>query len=175
MEDEREYQQKKLYRAELVLKPLSVRLETVPEMERYIKKVKKRATIARRYGKWLEREVYVGDGRARRRGGGDGRGIYMPIWSRTDHIVLHELAHTIVWRRYGSHIAGHGWQFCATFYDLVRFMMGAEAGKALKASFKAHRVRMRPKAVRVSRPATPEQLERLAKMREARMAKKLAA
>lgn len=143
MENERDSQRSKVYAAERATSMWgSERLETVPEIEKWLKSRLALVAIQRRYGQWInKRPIYVGDGHARHNAGGDGRGIYMPTWSRTKLVILHELAHTIVWRRYGSQTAGHGWQFCATYLDLVRFILGAEAGEELKAAFKAGRVR----------------------------------
>lgn len=149
---QRDNQRRKLYRAEDVLKAHSKRLETVKDIERFVEKLRKRATLVRRYGPELRRSFYIGDGRMRSKAGGDSRGIYMPRWSRTEFIVLHELAHSISIRKFGrSTIAGHGREFCGVYLDLVRYVLGKEAGEALKASFKAHGVKYKPKR-RVSLP-----------------------
>ena len=144
---QRDTQRSKVYAAEnKALKPFAVRIETVPEIERYVERVRKRATLARRYGPELARPIRVGDGRMRRRAGGDAAGIYMPRWSRTQWIVLHELAHTISIRKHGrSNIAGHGREYCAVYIDLVRYMIGKEAADALKASFVEHGVKYKKK------------------------------
>lgn len=57
--------------------------------------------------------------------------------------------------------AAHGWQYAAIYLDLVHFCMGKEAADALKAAFKDHKVRFRPKR---QRTVTPQQIERLAAM-----------
>ncbi|AXQ69237.1 hypothetical protein HOU02_gp488 [Caulobacter phage CcrBL9] len=88
----------------------------------------------------------------------------MPRWARCEHIVLHEVAHSLTIRRHGYHVASHGWQYAAIYLDLVRFGMGVEAHRMLKESFKAHKVRWTPKKTRT---ASPEVLERLAKARAA--------
>jgi hypothetical protein len=49
--------------------------------------------------------------------------------------VLHELAHIVSYRLFGCLVAGHGWQYCAIYLDLVEHVMGRKAHKALKASF----------------------------------------
>lgn len=59
--------------------------------------------------------------------------------------------------------AWHGWQFCFIWYTLVRYRMGKEAGDELKALFKKHKVRYRPKR---KRKPTEKQL---AVLRKARM------
>lgn len=166
MKDERDCQRSKLYKAERVLSPLSIRLETVQDMETFIKRVLQKAPIQARYARETRMAIAVGDGRGRSRtAGGDGDGITVPRSGRTQWIVLHEVAHTLTIRRYGAHIAGHGWQFAAIYLDLIRFGLGTEAHRMLKESFKAHKVRWTPKK---ARPASPELLERLRLMREAR-------
>lgn len=156
---ERDQQKGRLYKAEKVLAPFSKRLETPEEMAKYVKKVFERATIKRRYGRLLYK-VKVLDGRGRRNAGGWYGGITMPKWSRTEYIVLHEIAHTLCQRQYGQSIAGHGWQYAAIYMDLVRFALGAEAGAALKASFKAHRVKFSKPKKRA--PLSPEKKAELA-------------
>ncbi|UTC29781.1 hypothetical protein BAJUN_01510 [Bajunvirus bajun] len=138
---ERDSQRSKLYKAEGVLRSRAARLETVPDIERFIAKVIARAPIQERYGRWLRTPIKVKDGRGRSNAGGHERYITMPLWSRTDHIVLHELAHTLTRRKHGLDVAGHGWQYAAIYLDLVWFGMGREAHDVLKASFKAGKVR----------------------------------
>ena len=58
--------------------------------------------------------------------------------------------------------AWHGWQFCFIWYTLVRYRMGKEAGDQLKALFKEHKVRYRPKR---KREVTSAQLAALRKAR----------
>lgn len=144
----RDSQRSKLYRAENILTQPRYDCTdmSVSAMEKYVLEVRTNPYLRRRYENELARSIYVGDGRARVKAAGDERGIYMPRWSREPYIVLHELSHCIQWRRYGAwRTAGHGWQFCAIYLDLVRFMMGRDAYEALKLSFRANRVRWTPK------------------------------
>lgn len=169
MKRERDSQRSKLYKAEGVLGKYSKRLETVPQIERYVKKVSEKATIQRRYKRFLTRNIIVRDGRGRLSAGGDYSGIWMPVWSRTEYLVLHELSHTLTQRKYGQKVAGHGWQYAAIYLDLVRFALGVEAFESLKESFKKHKVRFSEKK---TRQITDEQrkvlIERMAKAREAK-------
>ncbi len=112
------------------------------------------------------------DGRGRSNAGGCADYITLPLWARQTRTILHELAHLIADRKYARrNIAGHGWQFCAIYLDLVRFVMGLEAGDALKASFKTHKVRYREPT---KRNMTPEQrqaaADRMAMARAAKLA-----
>lgn len=141
MTRERDSQRSKLYKAEKVLESMSARLETVPEMDAFLKKVLSRAPIQARYGRVIQREIVVRDGRRCRNALGGVNWIKMPRWSRTQYIVLHEAAHSITQRKFGLGVAAHGWQYAGVYLDLVRFGMGPAAGEALKASFKAHKVR----------------------------------
>ncbi len=170
MTKERDSQKGKLYKAEKILLPISQRLETVPEMEKYLKKVLDRAPIQRRYSRWLGRKIVVKDGRGCRHAYGNYNWIKMPRWARSQHIVLHEVAHALTLRKHGDAVADHGWQYAAIYLDLVKFGMGAEAHDALKASFKQHKVRFKAKVKR-NVVVTAETLARLAAAREARKSK----
>ena len=98
----------------------------------------------------------VGDGRARRRACWDESAyeIKLPHWARCERVILHEMAHWIVdralmprldgmgyVRQYDRDHAAHGIEFAAVLLELVRLQLGAEAAKALKASYKANRVK----------------------------------
>lgn len=88
--------------------------------------------------------IKVLDGRGRVRPCGSTRGfVKLPVWSRSDLIILHEIAH-VVTRRNGYHgplPAFHGRDFCANYLALVRRFLGKEAGDELKACFKNKRVK----------------------------------
>jgi len=177
---ERDTQRSKLYKAEQVLDRFAAPLREVADVEKYIARQMKRATLRARYGTAVDPDRWslaIKDGRGTRCALAYGsHAISLPLWARKDWVVLHELAHVIhnrLSRSFGgSRIAelhggaSHGWQFAAIYLDLVRFCMGAEAHDALKASFKERKVRFRPK--RSAGPATPEQKARLAALREAK-------
>lgn len=173
MKEERDSQRGKLYKAECAaLTPFQ---ETYPEMEDvnlYVARTVERAPIKARYGAaFAKRRLQVKDGRGRWRAGGCAQYITIPRHNRLNWVILHELAHTLTQRIHGHYVAAHGWQFAAIYIDLVHFMMGKAAADALKAAFREHHVRWKPKAKRV---ATPEQLERLAAARAARTLTKIA-
>jgi len=107
---------------------------------------------------WVEGNApRVGDGRARRKACWDAScyEIKLPQWARTEAVILHEMAHWIVdratvpreddrgfWRpQYDRDHAAHGIEFAAVLLELVRLQLGAEATKALKAGYKAARVK----------------------------------
>lgn len=89
--------------------------------------------------------IKVLDGRGRRGACGSTRGfVKLPVWSRSDLVILHEIAH-VVTSRYTTNNrklpAHHGRDFCANYLALVRRFLGKEAGDELKACFKKHKVK----------------------------------
>lgn len=159
---ERDNQRARLYAAENEafgkgdnLKPIATKLPKVKDVERYVKRQMKRATLKKRYSSALNNEIEIHDGRGHRCAKAYGtRTIAIPLWARCDWVVLHETAHIIHarilrigYRPPGSRLkelyggAPHGWQFAAIYMDLVRFCMGKEAADTLKAEFKKHKVR----------------------------------
>lgn len=83
--------------------------------------------------------------------------------SMTEWVLLHELAHEIAPRG-----TGHHWPFAYVYLKLVSRYLGAEAAAKLKAAFKAHGVRFKPK-----RKLSPEQraaaADRLFRLRSAKL------
>ena len=104
--------------------------------------------------------VTVSDGRRRRRACAYGtREIGMPRATRTQWVVLHELAHVVCARvesgmRYDERTPGHGWRFAEIYLYLVKTHLGQDRHDALKAAFKKHHVRFRRPVRRIM---TPEQ------------------
>lgn len=167
---ERDSQRQKLYLAELVLKDFSKPVSSIADVERLVARVWGSKRVQESWPAafkpdWL-RSPYVKDGRGCRVARGGSSSITIPLWARTEYIVLHELAHTLTRRQFGVYVAGHGWQFCAVYLRLVLLFMGRAAHDALKASFKERRVRFRPKRQVVI--STERRLELAARLREAR-------
>lgn len=151
----RDTQRSRVYKAEKAIWPTHMGrpLREVADVQRFIKKQMKRKAITRRYPD-AAKTVHVHDGGGKRAASAYGTWkISLPLWARHELVVIHEMAHIVAHRHYGErNIAGHGWQFCAVLLDLVRFIMGKETHDALKASFKANRVRFtKPRA----RPTNP--------------------
>jgi hypothetical protein len=71
--------------------------------------------------------------------------IHLPPWSRTEAVILHELAHNLT----PTERAAHGPEFAGVYLELVRYAVGQDAYRAQRASFRAARVR-------VSREDVPE-------------------
>jgi putative metallohydrolase (TIGR04338 family) len=152
---ERDTQRSRVYKCDWAMEPLSKPLPAVRDVERFVKKVFNSKRVQAAFPKacrW-SRLPTVGDGRGRRRAFGWEGGIKIPVWARTDFVVIHELAHTITMRE-GNREAFHGWQFCSVYLKLVLYLLGREAHDALKAAFKANRVRFTEP--RKHKPLDPE-------------------
>lgn len=160
-------QRSKVYKAELSIRNktgLAKRLETIPEIQKYVDAVCKRKRVQDRY----RQAVHGIKVNPRRSGsaacGGYGKISIPPGWARQEFVVLHEVAHCLA----GAE-AWHEWRFCECFLFLVRQVMGREAHDLLKAAYKKHRVQIsepRPKRT-VSPERRAELAERLAANRPA--------
>jgi hypothetical protein len=162
----RDTQRSKVYASDKALDTYG-RLETVPEIERFIKKLWKSERFRKAFPKaatWWTNPPRVADGRGRRRAGGTSFQISMPVWSRTTGVVCHELAHTVHLRECQKDLknygAPHGWQYCSVYLRIVLYGMGREAHDTLKAAFKANRVKFREPRKRA--PLSPERRAELA-------------
>lgn len=85
----------------------------------------------------------VKDGRGTRTARGGLFRINLPRWARTRPIILHEVAHALT--RVTREQPAHGQAFAATFLALAQHFLGTAAAAQLKASFRKHHVRYRPK------------------------------
>ena len=110
----------------------------------------------------------ISDGRGSPRARALGSVIQLPHWARKKWVILHELTHLLVpWHIRPS----HGWEFCATYLKVVLYAEGREAHDLLKASFKKHKIRFRPKRTITMTPERKAELSaRMAAMRAARKA-----
>ena len=100
----------------------------------------------------------------------------MPRWARKEWVILHELAHVIHWRQHGGRYeAGHGWQFCDIYLQLIRYQLGPDAHAALRDAFKANRVkytkpRKRRQLTEAQRQELRERMQRINAERAAAVA-----
>ena len=128
----------------------------------FFERITKDPWFLRHYGRWT---LWLRNGQGARIARGAYRGedlfrrhvadLKLPRWARYRQMILHELAHAVASQIHGSgNIQGHGREYAAIYLDLVRHFLGAEAARQLRASFKAHGVKHRPKRV-----LSPEQLE----------------
>jgi len=162
----RDSQRQKVYTAERVLCRYETKYPTVKDIERYCKKIIRSTWFIRHFGNHSFR---VHDGRGRRNAGGwhgwGGLEITLPLWARCDRVILHELCHGLTIN------PPHGWSFAKHYMELVRHFMGKDAYKALKAAYKEHHVRTRPKGTRVISPeARQKGIEALRLYRERKAA-----
>ena len=138
----RDNQRQRVYNAEREVNHFYFRqggehLETVPIMQAYLDKLMRSAWFKKNYpGPW---EIEVRDGRGRRNAcaskvyGYEYR-IKMPLWSRSEMILLHELAHCLT----NGH--RHGRVFCYHYIALVERQMGKDKAEELRAAFRRHNV-----------------------------------
>lgn len=168
----RDSQRSKLYVAERVLDDfISVRWGegSVAEVQVWVDKLLGSAWWKRRYPGLPAGSIEITSGAGYRNAvahySWHGRSISLPLWARKDWVVCHELAHHATGLVYGDDaIPAHGREFARVYVDLVSHVMGKAAGDALKASFRASKVKYTKK-----RSLTPEQkqaaAERLAAAR----------
>lgn len=153
----RDQQRARLYAAEAVLQ--SGTLDSVKECQEYVNKVLGRAYVRKHYQ--LPKEIKVLDGRRRRSACADfdrdwGYVIRLPRWSRSEQVILHEIAHHV----WGSSRGGdHGPRFAAIYLDLVRHMLGADEAAKLQTRFRLFGVRVLSKTGKPRLPQIPKGYE----------------
>lgn len=155
----RDSQRGKVYKAERTVwenKLAAERIETVPEIQKWVDKICSYAWFKRRFG---QIRIRVEDGRGRRAAGGervmfctldfstgsrevkevyDGY-IKMPLWSRTKLIILHEMSHVL-----NKYKPAHGRFFARCFLTVVNHVLGKDVYKELAKAFKENRVKYLP-------------------------------
>jgi hypothetical protein len=112
---------------------------SIEDCQRFVDHVVRTAWFQRRWGQRTFTVVWKASGKATSSTGGT---IALPPWSRTEGVILHEMAHGL--RTEG---AWHGEQFAAILLTLVRHQMGSEKAAALRASFRQYRVKVKTSAL----------------------------
>lgn len=137
-------------------------LPTVPVMQEYVNTLLTSRWFQARWGRWGGIQVRSGAGR--RSACAEGKHlIKMPVWSRCERIILHEVAHCLTPGRY----AAHGPEFAGIMLALIRHQMGDEAARALREGWRGTRARVSNAAVpSPSRPVVSATVHR-AREREA--------
>jgi putative metallohydrolase (TIGR04338 family) len=121
------------------------RLPTVDALQAYVTGLANADWFTARWG---ARTFEVRPGYGHRRATADRNGVLqMPRWSRTQLIVLHEMAHCLTPVSY----AAHGPEYAGVFLSLVRRGLTPASAQALEDAFVRHRVRWSMAAV--PRPA----------------------
>ena len=175
MNSTRDNRRKKLYTAENEAfrgSGFSSPLETISDVEKYLQKIWSSKVLKKKYPRafaWQPPSVADGRGTTRAMAYGSSR-ISIPLWARTEWVVIHEVSHIVASREQRYEIAGHGWEFCSIYLQIVRTMLGKQAHDCLKEMMRKHKVKFRqPKPKRVM---TPQRLEVLrARMAVARAAR----
>jgi putative metallohydrolase (TIGR04338 family) len=175
----RDSQRSKLYAAEVAVKWVdNERLETVEEMETWVRHILASKWLTNNFPSLRNIEIGVKDGRGRSQAGGSHSYITMPKWSRSKDVVLHEISHSFISRIYGhENVAAHGREYARILLLLVRHFMGKENYLRLRASFKECRVRFSLRKNRQVDPSKPKRvmpvaaLEALRKYREEKRAR----
>ena len=142
----RDSQRARLYRAEDEV-PRGRRLPTVEVLQAYADDLVASDWFA---GRWGGRSLEIRPGFGHRRATADRNGILqMPRWSRTELVLLHEVAHCLT----AEHYAAHGPEYAGVFLALVRRRMSPASAQALEDAFVRHRVRWSIAAVPRPSPA----------------------
>lgn len=182
MKRDRDSQRSKVYAAEQSVlgwaKPKDATYDTgrrnltVEECQEYVDRITHTKWFEKKYGKGYAITVKGGRSSAASWGGRRGH-ITVGVPSRMEWVLLHEVAHNVTTTQYGHLVAGHAWQFCKNYLDLVHHYLGADAAKALKVAFRERRVRFTMPRERkpLSEAQAAAQAERLAAARAARAAK----
>jgi putative metallohydrolase (TIGR04338 family) len=125
---------------------LTQRIEAVPDIQKYVDDLVRRPEFRAR---WTQTGITVHDGRRRRRAGGSIGNIWMPRWSRSVGVILHEVAHGLA-DTFGY---AHGPEFCRTFVQLVEVVADRHTAMLFEGCIVAHDCEVaaeRPPRVRVA-------------------------
>jgi hypothetical protein len=160
----RDSQRSRVYKADGSLNDVSQRFETIAECRQYVIHTLNRGRVQGAFPKlavWLLDRIKSGafefrDGRGRRSSCAGMFSMSLIRSQRITGIILHELAHSLhigeststSTRNKDDDRQVHGWRFCDIYLTLVLHAMGREAHDKLKAGFKEHKVRFRPKRKR---------------------------
>lgn len=138
MKRPRDMQRQRVYDAEgMAFGESACEFDTLADVQEFVDRVCARKSVQARYP-MAQLGIVVTDGRGRRRGRGGRRGIAVPRRTRSRWYVLHEVAHALTWPH---REAGHGWRFCRCYLFLVQAFLGKLHADALRAAYKAKRVR----------------------------------
>lgn len=165
----RDNQRSKVYKAEQVIHD-RFELENIEAVEKYVKIVSNSKYFQKHFGVF---SFHIKDGRGTRKAFSSGNVLNFPVWSRKKAIVLHEIAHSIVNKKYLS-AASHGPEFCKIYLILVNHFLGKECYKELKQSFRLNKVKcsIRKKKTGLSnkpkKPMPVAAIEALKKYRESK-------
>jgi putative metallohydrolase (TIGR04338 family) len=130
----RDFQRRRVYDAEKNVE-LGRRISDIWDIQVYVNSITSMPEFRNRFPRWHHIEVKDGRGCRRALGSTDGW-IKMPIWSRNEMIILHEMAHVV-----SAQFERHGPAYCGNYLWLIHRVMGEKVYFQLRASFLAHGVK----------------------------------
>ena len=165
MRRERDNQRKKVYRAENEAfnnKPYILKFDDLKQVDKFLKRIFKSKWFQKKFPNFKNFIVKYGRSRTRACGwsSGDCAKMKLPVWTRNNWIVLHELSHGLVFQ--GGN-AFHDMEYCKVYLELVKKWIGKDAANDLKVSFKKHLVKYKPKRI-ISEARKLELVERMKTM-----------
>ena len=130
----RDFQRQRVYTAESRIGK-GKRLNSVKEMQSFVDSITSTPEFRIRFPRIYS--IDVKDGRGCRNALGSTTGwVKMPIWSRCEVIVIHEVAHVVSpWEEH------HGPKYCGNYLWLIHKVMGRGMYLELRESFLAHGVK----------------------------------
>lgn len=139
----RDTQRRAVYRCDAIVR--GKRFESLDETKAFVKKVLDSKWVQRKWGispKHYQR-IKIKDGRGTSIARGGRNVLNLPVWSRTQGTVMHELSHMVTHYAFGNayDYAAHGREFCAVYLALVKHFMGKNYHDNLKEGFKANGVK----------------------------------
>jgi putative metallohydrolase (TIGR04338 family) len=138
MQKARDTYRQKVYRAERIAfagtsgypPRYGRRIEKVPDIQAYIDKLVASAWFRRRWGRTGYRAIRIHPGKRHTRATGDPWTgiIQLPIWARSEAVILHELAHVLC----PTEAPWHGWEFLQIQLELIDHQLGKMAADVYK-------------------------------------------
>lgn len=149
----RDFQRARLYRAEtlawgtalLALQPNRRRtpwaLPTVKDCQAVVNHITESLGVL---------PIEVRDGRSRKTAAArrSERAIFLPRWSRTRPVIMHEVAHILR----ADNTPAHGAEFARCYLDLVSWFVGDNEAAVLEMAFENGKVRVEPGLTGTARP-----------------------
>ena len=71
------------------------------------------------------------------------RAVALPKWSRTPHVIIHEMAHALTHRTVDDSVGHHG-TFCTHYANMIAELVSLDDAQRLVAMFIKHRVLYQP-------------------------------
>lgn len=158
----RDSQRARVYKAEAVLAQFDTsNHRTTEQYERRLREITGSQWMAKHYPNCTTVSVTFVQQRHGAAAGSHGISTGTSGFALSERIMLHELAHVIDARNLRrSKAQWHDWRYCQIFLELVSRFMGTIPAAALKASFKANKVRYKRPAKR--KALSPEHRAELA-------------